>query len=49
MIVAGNNGVSVCNAIPHPRNVTVGVCDVTMNGRNGRISARCEFLLEAES
>jgi len=45
---AGYNGVGVYSVILGPRNESVGVCDITMNDRNRRVSVRCEFLLEAK-
>ena len=49
MMTAGSNGVGIYNVILDPRNGSVGVCDIAMNGRNRCISVRCEFLLEVKS
>jgi len=48
-IAVGKIRVGIYNVIPDPRNGSVGVCDIGMNGRNRRIGVCREFLLETES
>ena len=49
MMTPGNNGVVIYNVVPDLGNGSASDCDITRDGRNGCISIRREFLLEAGS
>jgi len=48
-IAVGNNGAGTHNVVSGPRNESVGVCDIVMDGRTSCIRVYSKLLLEAES